>query len=748
MSTITPQAPMPPKTRHDDSSAQLKAWVTALNSEVPHVRTPILYRIMQLLVVLVMLILPVIYIGLIGLLGYVVYLHAANDTAMFTEIRGGRATVFMFILYLAPIVGGVVSIFFMVKPFFAPRMEKHIPVTLTAQQQPKLFVLVENLCHAIDAPVPTQIVVDTQVNASASFRKGMLSFLGNDLTLTIGLPLVSCLSMNHFVGILAHEFGHFSQGAGMRLSYVINRISHWFARVVYERDKWDQTLAEFSQQNESGWLMLFIACVRLMVWLSRCVLWILMYIGRIASCLLMRQMEYDADRHEASIAGYDGFEKTVYELHRINFGLHLASEHMRQFTSENQAPDNIPGLIAYHAQQIDKEQRQGIAKLVQDTRTGLFSTHPSDKSRIKSSKKTEFPGIFHFSQPASALFEDYNKLCRGVTMHTLHHQCGENYKRLQLVNVNKLQKEHQQIQAGQSNSQAYLGACTSPLSPLIFPGHITDKITNVKEAVANLKTSVAKARQMVADPTYEQWNDKQAEAYTRLIDLKEFVVRKDYGIRDSPKTIGLHADSKQALADYSRKLNHIIKDAHKHLEPFNTLQTKRILTALQVLHHPVTDKMKNMYALRADSKKQFLAYRAISSIHGQIMDLNQKRHECIGLLKSVEKFKEDEMYINKILSQSKEMAGDMRTIRTMLMDHENPYASPDDPSWKLGSHIIPKLTDPKDVGSTVDMAGNTVEKCFTCGERILADLIRHAQVIEKAAGISEQKVSKEAPTES
>ena len=75
------------------------------------------------------------------------------------------------------------------------------------------------------------------VDATASFRLGAAGLLGQDMTLTIGLPLVAGLSMRQFAGVLAHEFGHFSQGAGMRLTYVIRRVNGWFFRVVYERDR-------------------------------------------------------------------------------------------------------------------------------------------------------------------------------------------------------------------------------------------------------------------------------------------------------------------------------------------------------------------------------------------------------------------------------------------------------------------------------------------------------------------------------
>ena len=68
--------------------------------------------------------------------------------------------------------------------------------------------------------------------------------------LTIGLPLVAGLSAREFGGVLAHEFGHFAQGGGMRLTAVVRGVNAWFGRVVYERDEWDETLERWSSRTD------------------------------------------------------------------------------------------------------------------------------------------------------------------------------------------------------------------------------------------------------------------------------------------------------------------------------------------------------------------------------------------------------------------------------------------------------------------------------------------------------------------
>ena len=80
------------------------------------------------------------------------------------------------------------------------------------------------------------------------------------------------MTLRQLTGVLVHEFGHFAQGSGMRVTYVIRSVNAWFVRVVYERDAWDQKLADWSAQAGRELTLVMWAC-QLLVWLSRRVLW-------------------------------------------------------------------------------------------------------------------------------------------------------------------------------------------------------------------------------------------------------------------------------------------------------------------------------------------------------------------------------------------------------------------------------------------------------------------------------------------
>jgi hypothetical protein len=200
------------------------------------------YRFGIVLVSFFMVMLPLVYLALIGAVGWMVWYHAVNHTGMISAASGvgsgrnaGRAVVLAFLAYLAPIVAGVGLVLFMIKPLFSKPATDSGRRTLKPEDEPLLFEFVDRICKAVSSPRPQRIDIDCNINASASFNRGIFSMAGNDLVLTLGMPLVAGLTMRQFGGVLAHEFGHFAQGAGMRLSYLIRSISYWFTRVVYER---------------------------------------------------------------------------------------------------------------------------------------------------------------------------------------------------------------------------------------------------------------------------------------------------------------------------------------------------------------------------------------------------------------------------------------------------------------------------------------------------------------------------------
>jgi Zn-dependent protease with chaperone function len=232
--------------------------------------------------------------------------------------------------------------------------------------------------------------------------------------LTIGLPLVAALNAQQFAGVLAHEFGHFVQRRGMRLSYFVMSITNWLARVVYERDDWDYALSAASRGGKQGGL--FLVCINLAVWTSRAVLWVLLLVGQTVGCALSRQMEFHADKYEAAISGSDAFRTTHHRLLDLNVAcLTTYSALFHTFQESRQLPTDLPQYLASAISQLSAKEQADVHRELSESKTSLLSTHPSPRDRVHAITSASEPGIFHSTAPASTLFKDFASLCRLLT---------------------------------------------------------------------------------------------------------------------------------------------------------------------------------------------------------------------------------------------------------------------------------------------------------------------------------------------
>jgi len=381
------------------------------------------YTIGLAAVTFIMALMPVIYVALIALVIYATYYHAVHHIGIMSSRIGGlnpRVWIFKFFIYATPIfIGSVVSLF-MLKPLFARHRENYQPYALNPEAEPTLYAFIAKICEIVGAPMPRLIELDCEMNASASLRKGFASFIGRDLTLRIGMPLVAGLTVAEFAAVIAHEFGHFRQGLAMRLSYIVHRIDHWFARVIFERDSWDEWLEEMTTSEET-WITLTAAFAIFSVGLSRQVLKLLMLCGHAVSCFLSRQMEYQADLFAIRLAGSETFEKMIERLNKLGVYSQIAFKQIRiGWNNSKRLPDNIPQLMINKEGEFGDEVNKQLKGQLGSVKTRLFDMHPSDAERVRAARLERSPGVIQADSPARELFADFNVPARIVTQ--LHYE--------------------------------------------------------------------------------------------------------------------------------------------------------------------------------------------------------------------------------------------------------------------------------------------------------------------------------------
>jgi len=383
-------------------------------------RSSLRYQLSVVLVAITTLILPPIYFALVGVVAYGVYYHATHHWHAIMGFGGAGSLFFLllkFLCYFAPLFIGGVVVFFLFKPIFAGRPRRAQPLALNPADNPLLYAFIEKICDTVGAPSPKRIDLDCELNASAGFRGGLWSLAGNDMVLTIGLPLVANLSAAEFAGVVAHEFGHFTQNVGMRLNCLIRMVNHWFIRVVYQRDAWDEALEEWAADADNGWVTLVVMLAQLGVWFARLILRVLMYAGLLIGGFMLRQMEYDADACQIRLVGSETFERTHRKLATLSAATELMYKQIHaQWRKSRQLPDNLSECLRQAREQLPAPMLQKIEDRYGLERTGWFDSHPSPADRIRRARQAQDPGAFHDDRPAAALFTSFEHPARFVTL--------------------------------------------------------------------------------------------------------------------------------------------------------------------------------------------------------------------------------------------------------------------------------------------------------------------------------------------
>ncbi|MEM7199433.1 MAG: M48 family metalloprotease [Planctomycetota bacterium] len=448
--------------RKIDRAEVREAMLEAVARPLPRKRPTAAYRLGIAGVAAVMVMLPTIYVALVGSVGYGLYWHATENTGLLTESSRGTR------LYLFPLVVGLVLLFFMLKPLLARRRGVDNRLALDPEREPYLFDFVARLARSVGAAPPTRILINAEVNASAGFHHDDRGKLARGRELTIGLPLVAGLSARELAGVLAHEFGHFAQGGGMRLGYTVHRINMWFARVVFGRDEWDEKLTRWSQD---GWGALGILgyAARGLVWTVRKLLHGLMWFARMASSYSSRQMEFDADRFEIALAGSKAFCRSTSAFYILDAGRQRGFALVNAGWKERRLAEDMPSLFVECAREFTKGEKKAILAQLQDESTELFATHPRAVERMAAAREIASPGSFDFDHSARVLFDDFGAACQRVTEAIYEDSLGDDYDRSYLLSNGDFRAHRAADRDRHAAMERFFAGAASPYRPLDVP---------------------------------------------------------------------------------------------------------------------------------------------------------------------------------------------------------------------------------------------------------------------------------------
>jgi Zn-dependent protease with chaperone function len=529
---------------------------------------------------LVILSIPLVYLALVALIGWGVWLHLANDAGIFEHVRG-RGALGALAIYLAPAVAGIALIVMMLKPIFAPAARKGGSVELKQFEELKLHSFVENVCAIVGAPAPKTISIDCDINASAGFRSAWSMLRRSDMELTIGLPLVAGMSKRQFAGVLAHEFGHFAQGAGMRVTYIVRRMIDWMARAAFQRDAWDAWLDD-AGSSSGAWGALIVLFCKLCIFVGRLIMMVLAYAVLALCSFMLRQMEFDADRYEVQFGGSGCFESTSLRMGELAAARSRAfGECSTSYKRARELPDNLPALIGAIARRLSPEDRAEVAGALAKEKLGLFASHPSTKARVAAAKTLGEPGLYTDEAPARELFGDFETACKKATIGHYQGFLGPHFVGTKLRPSSAMIEVGEKDAAREATLPRYLGYEPPTWRPVFVPlARVPDVdepkaiLERLRRARAALKDKAAAARIKVEE--YRKAAEESAkweQARTAL----------DAGLVINFERLGLKSTSRMGVSTKIELLGTQAADAAGVIDEAGEIAMARLAAGLSLL---------------------------------------------------------------------------------------------------------------------------------------------------------------------
>ncbi len=572
------------------------------HANIPRTPTKTGYKIGLLSVAILSLLTPSVYVGIILSLIYGLFQYAMHLPQWLSQVSGG---ILKLMLVAIPPFAITVLTLFLLKPLFTKHPHWQ-GIELQRQQAPAFFDLVETMCQRIGVPAPTRICLDNQVNASAGSARRLLALLKGQVVLTIGLPLVAGMNTRQLSGILAHEFGHFAQPVAMIAYYLINSVNAWFADRAYHDDSWDERLEKWQDSSNSiGVAFIAIKFAWLGIQFTRFILKTLFLLNLRITHYMSRQMEYDADRYEALVAGSDQFRANSLHLRILSYAEHVVAQINQQAWNQNKLLKNIPGAIATQSMEFDHEIKQDIASGMSEETTDMWASHPADNDRAIHAENFDYPGLFQQDFAANKLFLNFSSLCNQITLHDYTEAGIENAAQLVVDNQQVLEIKEAQDEAEKSLSRYFNNSFSNRLMHL-------EKTKNSTLSHLDLQSSINWLRPQLVEYNQTQKNYDAIQQRYNSMCLGHIYIQNS--IKIDPTDFYLNSRSTQQIEQLQRNEQAKIKQCQMLLEQVDNVFFQRLLLAIKCMNkkqQPLGIRLlKTLQAIsRLKNHERKLAYR-------------------------------------------------------------------------------------------------------------------------------------------
>jgi len=361
--------------------------------------------------------LPLAYLALIVAFCYGLYLYAGFGYRAIQHLDPENQGLAAFLIYLAPLLIGMVLVAFLLKPFVAPKASNHAQIPVSLDEEPALARFCRGMAKSLTAPGADEVILRCDAECAASFPPGLRGCFSRRVRIEIGLTAAAGCDLPRLAGLIAAAWTPMRPTVGRRAHHFIRTVEDWFRRAVFERDAWDRRLERWSRSSGElhPILSLTLLLARLGVGTTRRVMRVYLAFGVAVSRILMRRVVAEADAAGIAVAGRARYLDALREAALLDLSWAELATDQERFTGDRFV-DDLPRLcVARRRDHVADEEAA-----LEEVRWRQARRHPAMPrfaDRLDTVEQGEpVQGVFRCRGPSAQLFVDFDRRCHEATL--------------------------------------------------------------------------------------------------------------------------------------------------------------------------------------------------------------------------------------------------------------------------------------------------------------------------------------------
>ncbi len=528
-------------------------------------------------------------------------------------------------LFFWGVIADAVVLLFLLKPLILrPRAVPDSGSQVVSRyDEPLLYDFVNKLCERIGTKPPEVIRLTIDANASA----GLANLISGKMELCLGLPLLSVFPVRILIALLGHELGHFRQSSTMRLIGVIRLIHRFIYRVLYQRDAVDAFLTKL-RSVRNVYFMFARWIIIIAVESMRGLLWLLVVGGLWVIRGMERQMEFDADRLAAKLAGRDELIRTLEAAHFMGIGVQQAMEDISTSLQERALPDDIVRLAVANALSLARYKDEIFENLHQEE-TNWLSSHPCLTERIENIRDIDHLPSVRIDAPGTRLLANFRAICRRRTHEFYDQRLGEVWKRVAVISAKELAAERIENRRGKARVRRYFRTGVGLSRRILLESEILKRSGDVHVALAQLRE--IRTTVLAMQEQLDIQSGPELEYLTRIRTINRGYIHAVEQLLSMVRRVHRHAN----LRGIQRWRRHLIRDAEKIEERISklgeiigrldALSRRRLELVMSLLHSSVPMKPGvNISRLRSRAAAIARRVDAVEPVAGLVVKMRER----------------------------------------------------------------------------------------------------------------------------